>query len=278
MIKTFQEIKDDEIGLVGGKGLSLSRMIRADLPVPDGFVITTKAYGAFARGDVDDDSWADFAEKLLQAFENLGTERVAVRSSAIAEDSPNASWAGQFESFLNVRRDDLLDSVKKCWDSAKTHNVASYADEQDIKSDELALAVVVQKMVASEKSGVAFSVNPLNKNTDEIMIEAIYGLGELIVQGMITPDDYVVDKNSFQILDKTIAAKRKMMVYENGENIEEDVEAHLAEEQCLDDEDIIKLAQIIIDVEKFYNTPQDIEWAVEAGSFYVVQSRPITTL
>jgi pyruvate,water dikinase len=273
-VKQFSSINKEDIELVGGKGLSLGRLTQAGLPVPPGFVITTDAYKKFNNRHVD----SEFEELVLQAFDALGAERVAVRSSAVAEDSPDASWAGQFESYLNITKDDLMGSIKKCWDSASSEVVNEYAQSKSIGKDQLAIAVVVQGMVESEVSGVAFSVNPVTKDTSEIMIEAIYGLGELLVQGMITPDNYVVNKQSHEITEDNIKTKSKMLVYDNGNNAELPVPEDKQQASCLNDGQISELSSLIVKIEQYYDKPQDVEWALENGQFYIVQSRPITTI
>lgn len=272
--KRFGDTSRADTNLVGGKGLSLGLLTQAGLPIPPGFVITTDAYKSAKDGGVD----ARLEEEILKAFDDLNAQRVAVRSSAIAEDSPNASWAGQFESYLNVQRAQLIDSVKKCWQSASSDLVESYAKSQSVGKEQLAIAVVVQKMVESEVSGVAFSVNPVTKNNDEIMIEAVYGLGELLVQGMVTPDNYVVNKHSLDLAEKQVRPKSKMLVYQNGANTEQPVPESRKDASCLSDSQIAELSKLIVNVERFYGKPQDVEWALEAGRFYIVQSRPITTL
>lgn len=272
LIKFFKEIGDGDVGLVGGKGLSLGRMTQAGLPVPAGFVITTELFKDFKTTGVLSEA---NQQLLYDTFDTLGEPRVAVRSSAISEDSAEASWAGQFESYMNVGRDGLLQSVQDCWESVK--GAADYADTQGLKQEELVLAVVVQKMVDSDVSGVAFSVNPLNKSTDEIMIEATYGLGELLVQGMVTPDNYVIAKSDGSVISKHITNKTTMLAYESGETKEIPVSAG-QDEACLSDEQLAELSELIRRAEDYYQTPQDMEWALQDGSFYLVQSRPITTI
>lgn len=274
LIKTFNEINDDDINLVGGKALSLGKLTRAKLPVPPGFVITTNAYKNQQNYHIND----ELEKAIFNMFDDLGAALVAVRSSATAEDAPDASWAGQFESFLNVRREDLLYAIKNCWQSIDKEEVSSYSEYQQIKVSNLDIAVIVQKMVPSEISGVAFSVSPITKNSNEIMIEAIYGLGELLVQGIVTPDNYVVDKSSLKILERHIATKNKMLTYSGSANLEKTVSKDKQELSSLDNSQLSELTKLIIEVEKYYHSPQDIEWAYENNIFYIVQSRPITTL
>ncbi len=203
---------------------------------------------------------------------------VAVRSSATAEDLPGASFAGQQETFLNVRGEaHLLQKVKECFASLFTARAIYYRHSQNFDHNKVGLAVVVQRMVESEKSGIAFSIDPLTNQKNKIIIEAIFGLGEYIVQGKVTPDHYEVDKKSFIITKKEIKKQTIKLVKANVEN----KEVRLGKEgsrQKLSDEEIIRLALLITDIEKHYYFPQDIEWAIEKGKIYIVQSRPVTTI
>lgn len=271
IIKHFKEIKKNEIKLVGGKGLSLALLVKAGLPVPPGFVVTTEVYK-------NKKITAETEKSILKAFGKLGAQHVAVRSSAIFEDSPNASWAGQFESLLNVKRDELINAINEVWQSASSKVVKEYASNKNKKNNNLAIAVVVQEMVESEVSGVAFSVNPVNNNFGEIMIEAIYGLGELLVQGMVTPDNYIVDKESFEIINKNVPVKTTMLAFDGQVNVTQKVQKDKAEKSCLGELEIKELAKIVLKTEKYFHTPQDVEWAYKKEKFYIVQARPITTL
>lgn len=273
IVKFFNDIADDNINLVGGKGLSLGKMVRVGLPVPPGFVITTELYNKFkSSGSMDDRDKKD----IEQAFDALNAARVAVRSSAISEDSQSASWAGQFESYMNVEKDKLLQRVQDCWESIR--GASEYAKTQGLKDEEMALAVVVQKMVDSDVSGVAFSVNPLNGDQDEIMIEATYGLGELLVQGMVTPDNYIVSKHARSVLSSRVVTKKSMLVYQGGETKEVVVSNNLQQRPTLSEEQLSGITALICQIEDFYNFPQDIEWALKDDKFYILQSRPITTI
>ncbi len=273
--KHFSEIGKSDVTLVGGKGASLGEMTNAGIPVPPGFVVTTDAFSDFCKNDQQITD--EFVNEVLIAFDNLGVTRVAVRSSAIAEDSPDASWAGQFESFLNVTRDNLIESIRKCWQSASAGSVQAYADRQQTEKSQLAVAVVVQKMINSEESGVVFTINPVTNNHEEIMIEAIYGLGELLVQGMITPDNYILKKDDLSLVQQNIVSKNRMLIYRDGDNVETEVQSNKVSEPCLDSNHLTELGQIVKIIESHYSVPQDIEWAMEDDKLYIVQSRPITT-
>lgn len=270
----FNQISKNDVSLVGGKGASLGEMMNFGIPVPSGFVVTTEAYRLYSNQEIP----TDVKEEILKAYDSLGAERVAVRSSAIAEDSSTASWAGQLESYLNVSRNNLIENIKKCWNSIKSKQALAYSAEQNLPEDKLAVAVVVQKMVDSEAAGVIFTVNPINKNNEEIMIDAGFGLGELLVQGMITPDEFTVDKNTLEIKSKSISTQDNMMMYQDGETKEVQVPEDKKSQPSLNDEQVKQLAVLAIKIEEHYKSPQDIEWGLEKGNLYILQSRPITTL
>lgn len=263
---------DPDVADVGGKGASLIKMFQAGIPVPSGFVITTKAYEEFHERGLS----GDFQTTLLEVFDSLGAQRVAVRSSAVSEDSDTASWAGQFESFMNVTRDSLVDSVNKCW--ASVQDAFSYAETQDISNASLAIAVVVQKMVDSDMAGVAFSVNPINHDSSQIMIEATFGLGELLVQGMVNPDNYVLSKNDGSIVSKHISTKTTMLTYKDEATQQVPVDENLQDTPCLNENQLSELGEMVGRIEQFYGTPQDIEFAYNDNVLNIVQSRPITTI
>lgn len=202
---------------------------------------------------------------------------VAVRSSATAEDLPDASFAGQQETFLNVRGEaHLLKKIRECFSSLFTERAIYYRQQQKYDHNLVGLAVVVQRMVESEKSGVAFSLDPVTNDKNKIVIEAILGLGEYIVQGIVTPDHYEVSKKSFVIIKKEVKNQTVKMVKSNIENKEVNLGKD-GKQQKLTDEEILKVAMLVSDIEKHYYFPQDIEWAVEGGRVYIVQSRPVTT-
>lgn len=204
---------------------------------------------------------------------------VAVRSSATAEDLPSASFAGQQESYLNVKGEaHLLQKVKECWASLFTQRAIYYRQQQGFDHFKVGLAAVVQRMVQSDKSGVAFSVDPVTNDKTKIIIEAVYGLGEYIVQGKVTPDHYEVDKRSFVILEREAKYQNVKFVRDGAGNKEVSLSKKEGSQQKLDEEEILKIAMLVKDIEKHYYFPQDIEWAIENSRAYVVQSRPITTI
>lgn|SRR3990167_4946397 len=225
--------------------------------------------------------------QLLVISENKKTENrklstdnffVAVRSSATAEDSNIASWAGELETYLNTTEKNLIQNIKKCWSSLFTPRALFYRHEKGLIKDKVSVAVVVQTMIQSEISGICFTVHPVTKDKNQLVIEAGYGLGEAIVGGMITPDNYIVNKTNQKIVDVYISEQGKMIVKSAKGTSEKIVPISLRMKQKLNKEQIIELAEICTNIEKHYSTPQDIEWALEKNKFFIVQSRPITTL
>lgn len=222
----------------------------------------------------------NFLKKSLHKLKHVYTPPlVAVRSSATAEDLPNASFAGQQETYLNVKGEThLLQKVKECWASLFTERAIFYRHEQKFDHFKVGLAAVVQRMVQSEKSGIAFSIDPVTNDKFSIVIEAIYGLGEYIVQGKVTPDHYVVDKRSFVIVKKEVKYQNLKFIRVGSDNHEFKIPKHIGSDQKLTDEEITKVALLVKDIENHYYFPQDIEWAIEGKQVFIVQSRPITTI
>lgn len=311
LLRDFKKIDKSDVSLAGGKGASLGEMTKAGIPVPHGFVILSSAFEKFLEEtdlNVEIDAILDsvnhkemhtveHASEKIEAlilgaqmpndikddvqkfFKNLDSQYVAVRSSATAEDSASAAWAGQLESYLNTNEENLLENVKKCWASLFTPRAIFYRFEKDLHKQKISVAVVVQKMIESEKSGIAFSVHPVTQDRNQIIIEAGFGLGEAIVSGQITPDSYVVEKQPRQIIDKNIQTQsRGLYRAEKGGNEWQDILKEKGEKQVLSDEEILELSETILRIENHYGFPCDIEWAFENGNFYIVQSRPITTL
>ena len=208
-----------------------------------------------------------------------GPPLVAVRSSATAEDLPTASFAGQQETYLNVRGEsNLLQKVRECWASLFTERAIYYRHEQKFDHFKVGLAAVVQRMVQSTQSGIAFSIDPVTNDKNKIVIEAILGLGEYIVQGKVTPDHYEVDKHSFVLLKRDVHYQNLMYVRSGNGNKEVALSKHEGYQVKLNDEEIVQVAILVKDIENHYFFPQDIEWAMEGGQVYIVQSRPITTM
>ncbi len=312
MIKKFSQIGMGDAGIAGGKGASLGEMMQAKFPIPQGFVLIAEAFEKFLDeadlrvevdseiNDVGKDKMhtvehaseriqdmilrskmpEDIASEIQKSFEKLDTQYVAVRSSATAEDSQSAAWAGQLDTFLNTTQETLLKNVQRCWASLFTPRAIFYRMEQGLKKSHVSVAVVVQEMIQSEVSGIAFSVHPVTEDRDQIIIEAGWGLGEAIVSGSITPDSYVVSKKNKTIIDVNISEQEKKLEYDakTGKNQWKTVELSKRNEQKLSGKQIMELSEIIKCIEDHYKFPCDIEWALYKGKFYITQSRPITTL
>lgn len=227
-----------------------------------------------------------FSKKFLSINQGIETFKhlykpsiVAIRSSATAEDLPSASFAGQQDTYLNIQGESsLLNNVKNCWASLFTPRAIYYRQQQGFKNIKVGLAVIVQRMVQSEMSGIAFSLDPMNNDKTKIVIEAIFGLGEYIVGGKVTPDHYEIDKRSFVILKKEVKSQKIALKKSGLLNKELKLNKMDGQKQKLSNEEIIKLAMLVKDIENHYFFPQDIEWAIEKGRIYIVQSRPITTI
>ncbi|WP_276272315.1 phosphoenolpyruvate synthase [Haloarcula litorea] len=305
----LDEIDGDDLERVGGKAASLGELTAAGLPVPSAFVVTADTYRSFIDEtgiaeelfeavDVDSDDSRALAtaaeraqeliletevpesvrEAVLAAYDEMGDYDVAVRSSATAEDLPDASFAGQQDTYLNVSRADLLDRVKECWASLFTQRAIYYRNEQGFDDDAVNIAVVVQQMVDAEKSGVMFTSHP-STGAPTAIVEAAWGLGEAVVSGAVSPDNYVVDRESGDVEEVTVADKTVMCVRdEDGETVERSVPEEKREKRVLDEDEIDRLIEIGETVEAHYGTPQDVEWAIFEGEVYLLQSRPITTI
>jgi len=203
---------------------------------------------------------------------------VAVRSSATAEDSSTAAWAGQLETYLNTEAKQVLKNVQLCWSSLFTPRAIFYRFEKKLNKKAVSVAVVIQAMVQSEISGITFTVHPVTKDYNQMVIEAGFGLGEAIVSGSITPDTYVIHKNDFSILDINVSEQTMMIIKGGKDNLHKKLSAKQGGKQKLTGKQIVELAKICKNIEKHYKKPQDIEWALVKNKFYITQSRPITTL
>ncbi|NMB69672.1 phosphoenolpyruvate synthase [candidate division WWE3 bacterium] len=306
----FKEIRKTDISVVGGKGANLGEMVFAKIPVPNGFVVTANAYYDFINStsikqkiitelkglDVDDSDKlraasraietaimaADMPEELAEQIKTYYLELcgehdryVAVRSSATAEDLPDASFAGQQETYLNVKGwKDVVKHVQKCWASLFEARAIFYRETNKYSHLKVGIAVPVQLMVQSEVAGIMFTVNPLTNNQGEVSIEAAFGLGQPIVSGEVTPDQYIIDKKTGKITSKYISNQDwqftlagKTPISKKYQNV-----------QKLPTKTILELAKIGLQIEEHYGRPQDIEYGIEGGKVYIVQSRPVTTL
>ncbi|WP_437972631.1 phosphoenolpyruvate synthase [Sorangium sp. So ce295] len=308
----FDSLSRADVASAGGKGSNLGELTRAGLPVPPGFVISADAYLAamdaagvrkqlvalFTEADPSDPAAlratcaalqrlvraaplpAEIQAEIVDAYRRLGLDTiVAVRSSATSEDSASTSFAGMHETYTNVTGDQaLLDRVRDCWASAFGERVVSYRKSQRL-TEEPALAVVVQRMVSSERSGVIFTADPATKDTSRVVIEAAFGLGEVVVGGQVEPDTYTVAKRGPQLLEARVGHKAfKLVRAPDGGELRVDLPADEGARRVLKDDEVLELARLALQVEGHYDAPQDIEWAVEGGATYLVQTRPITTL
>jgi pyruvate,water dikinase len=309
-IKTFKQISKRDVDIAGGKGASLGEMTQAKITVPPGFVVLAPAFDRFLQetgidveieaifhtvkhNDVNSvDNASEVIQKLIQdadfpndlktsimkEFAKLKAPYVAVRSSATAEDSSIASWAGELDTYLNTTKKELFVNIKRCWASLFTPRAIFYRFEKKLHKTPVSVAVVVQAMIQSEVSGICFTVHPVTKDYGQIVLEAGYGLGEAIVGGKVTPDTYIIHKKSWLILDKNISEQSMMIIKYKKGTAEKSVPKAQREKQKLSDANILKLAKLCQHIEQHYKKPQDIEWGLAKGKLYILQSRPITTL
>ena len=313
----FAEVGKQDVALVGGKGANLGEMTRAQIPVPAGFIVTADTYHRFLEAsglrptiqkllsslDYNDSTQLqrvsgqikdrivtvpvpqDIARAIKEAYRELGGGPVAVRSSATAEDLADASFAGQQSTFLNVTGEDgVVEAVRGCWASLFEARAIFYRHDKGFDHLSVAIAVPVQRMIQSRRSGVMFTAETDTGDRSKIEIEAVWGLGEAIVSGETTPDNYRVDKDSLRILTKQVVEQERQLV----RNPQADsgaepnswlpVPDELRQQQKLSDEQIVALARIGKQLEEHYGHPQDIEWAEENGELFIVQTRAVTVL
>lgn len=317
LVKFFKDIGRDDTPLVGGKCANLGELFgQIQVPVPNGFAVSAEAYSVFLEetgltehinalladidvGDIESLQKGSkeirkqieeqpiptrLKEAILEAYTTLCTEvgrkgvSVAVRSSATAEDLPGASFAGQHDTFLNVTRKTLLKSIQQCWSSVFTPRAIVYRTEKGFSHLEVLVSVAVQEMVSSKASGVMFTLEPVTGQRDRLLINASWGLGEAIVSGQVTPDEFVIDKAKLRIIERSIFKKEKQILPREKGDIEwVSVSESLREKPALSDEVILKLAEYGLMIEKHYGVPQDIEWAIDADDkIFILQARPET--
>lgn len=306
----FKELSSKSLKIAGGKGANLGEMVNAKIPVPDGFVITSDAYYLFLEKsslkhkiktelkglDIQDSKKLekasqnvqkailsavvpkDVEEAIIKSYHHLTGNHdldVAVRSSATAEDLPDASFAGQQDTYLNVSgAKDVVKHVLKCWASLFGARAIYYRQEQGFDHFKVGIAVPVQLMVQSEVSGIMFTLNPITNDANQISIEAAFGLGQPVVSGELTPDQYIVDKKKFEIVSKNIVSQD----WQDTKKGRIKISAAYKKKQKLADNLITELAKLGAKIEKHYKRPQDIEWAYANKKMFIVQSRPVTTL
>ncbi len=317
LVLWFKELGKEDIPLVGGKCANLGELVgKIGVPVPNGFAISAYAYKAFlektkanntiesllSKMDISDmeslqngsrkirkyiesltmpkEMEKEIFQKYQELCKNAGKENmaVAVRSSATAEDLPGASFAGQQDTFLNVNQKNLLESVKKCWSSLFTPRAIVYRKEKGFSIYDVLISVAVQELIYSYASGVMFTIEPVSGAKDKIVINASLGLGEAVVSGQVTPDEYVVDKGTFQIVEKHVVKKGKQIISDKKTGTKwEIIPKELQDRQAITDEQIVRIAQYGIQIEKHYGVPQDIEWAIDdRGNIFILQARPET--
>ena len=313
----FREIGKEDIPLVGGKCANLGELAgKIGVPVPNGFAVSANAYKVFlekTKADkmieslltgidtADMESLQDVSKKIRKHVERLPMPKemekeilakyeklcelagkkdmaVAVRSSATAEDLPGASFAGQQDTFLNITRKTLIESIKKCWSSLFTHRAIVYRKEKGFSHGEVLISVAVQELIFSRSSGVLFTIEPVSGAKDRIVINASWGLGEAVVSGQVTPDEYVVEKGTYRILERHVAKKERQIISDlKGGTKWAAVPSPLIEQPALSDDMIVRLAQYGMQIEKHYGVPQDIEWALdEDNRIFILQARPET--
>lgn len=313
IILSFENIRASDLPLVGGKGANLGEMTHAGFPIPNGFCVTTLAFQQFMDACPSADELYRLldsinshdiektrevgrkvretlleipipqvvADTVVQCWNDLGNDKAyAVRSSATAEDLPDASFAGQQDTYLNIIGESaLLDAIRRCWVSFFTDRAILYRSKNNFAHQDVQLSVVIQQMVMSEKSGILFTADPLTGHRHTVAIDASFGLGEALVSGLVSPDAYRVDKRNNTIIERTISDK-KIAIYpeKDGGVRQETLSASQRNQTVLTDEKILDLADLGSRVEAHYDTPQDIEWAIVDNQLYLLQARPITSL
>ncbi len=309
-IRCLDAIHQDDVTIAGGKGANLGALVQASFPIPAGFVVLTPAYQCFVESNgiqseierlaaevslneppaVERASTAiralftqahmpeEIKQAILTGYAQL-ENAAAVRSSATAEDLPGASFAGQQETYLNItKQEDMLKAVQECWASLWTARALDYRARQGIAADAVSLAVVVQEMVQATAAGILFTANPVTGKRDEVVINAAWGLGEAIVSGQVNPDTITVEKASGVVKQVVIGNKTVMTVLVESGTAERAVDDAMRQGAVLTDEQIRQLTKLGRDIEGLFNAPQDIEWAIADGRFFILQARPITTL
>jgi len=317
-VKFLSEVSKDSLPEVGGKGANLGEMYNAGLPVPDAFVVTVDAYkthleknklnvkifDVLKKTDVNNSTELqkntkkirdiiikaevpeEIKEAIKEAYKKLSQEykkkdeRVAVRSSATAEDLPGASFAGQQLTILNVvGEENVIDAVKKCWASLFTARATFYRESKNFEHEKVFIAIPVQKQVNSETAGVGFTIHPSTGEKNKILVEGSWGQGESVVSGSVTPDTYVIDKKSGKIIEKHISKKTEMRILDEKGGVNEvSVPKEKQEIQCLSEDELKQIYQFALKLDEHYKAPQDFEWAAEGGKVFLVQTRPVTVL
>ncbi|HCR35951.1 hypothetical protein A2130_00305 [Candidatus Woesebacteria bacterium GWC2_33_12] len=307
-ILKFTDEPAKQVSLSGGKGSSLAHMTQFGIPVPPGFIVSSEVYESVVDNakvknlfkGIDTENLEsvnnistklqqyimsieipeDIINEIFRIYDELNLSLVAVRSSATSEDTIDASWAGELKTFLNTPKEQILQKVKECWTSLFSPRAILYKYEKGFQDKDIYVSVVVQEMIQSEVSGVSFTIHPVTMRKTHLLMDAVYGLGEAIVSGEVTPDSYLYDKDYDVLLKVEKAKQTKTLSLDKKLKgiMWEELPKNLQEKQKLDYKQILELAHLCKKVEAYYGKPQDIEWSYWGNSFYIIQSRPITTL
>jgi pyruvate,water dikinase len=318
-IKWLRELSRKDVASAGGKGANLAEMYNIGLPVPDAFVVTAQAFQYFLEKnqlnvaifdvlkntDVNNSLQLqnntkkiremilqtkipkEIIEEIIEAYKKLSkkfdkkNESVVVRSSATAEDLPEASFAGQQLTVMNVvGKEEVVEAVKKCWASLFTARATFYRESKGFEHHKVLIAVPVQKQVDSEKAGVGFTIHPSTGEKNKILIEASWGQGESVVSGSVTPDTYIIDKETGEVIQRDINRKTQMRILDKSKGGLKEVDVPHDKQviECLTDDELKQLYELSIKLGKHYNMPQDFEWVTEGGEVFLVQTRPVTVL
>ncbi len=278
--------------VVGGKVANLSRLTTAHR-IPPGFCLTTETFERVSEGELQTGKTAvsggvfpeALHDPLTAAYHHLADlcqvtqPSVAVRSSAVDEDGRTASFAGQYDTYLNVVGvDAVAEAIVRCWASARAPRVLDYRRQHGLAADRVRMAVLIQQLIPADASAVVFGANPVTGDGDEVMINAAWGLGESVVSGTVTPDSYVIHKQDLTITSRHIAQKRRMTVIASERTEEIDVPRRLQTQAAISDSQVAELARLAIELEQTMGWPVDVECAYHAGRLYLLQCRPVTAL
>jgi len=312
-IRWLDQIHGDDRSMVGGKAANLGELIKAGISCPPGFCITTKAFEFYLKASGLEEkvlailndtskSGSECASEISHLLQGIKVPQevkvaiieayhqieyvcghgvlVAVRSSALVEDVETSSFAGQFDSFLGViGEQDLITSVSNCWMSLFNARSIAYSRRKRVGTIPLAMAIIVQELVKAKKAGVMFTVHPVTLEKNHIVVEATFGLGEQLVSGQVSPDTYILSKDDFTIMQRNIVEKKFATFYTDSEGlVEREIDPNLQNVPALSDYELVELARLGTQIEALFGEPQDIEWALESGIIYIVQTRPITVL
>lgn len=310
-IKKLEEVSENNTESVGGKAKSLGKMKTEGFLVPSGFVLLTDVFKKFievndlkseidtALEEIGRDELKNNIEKtsnkiqglivngsisseikslIISSFEELEREIIIVRSSASAEDGKKNSWAGQLQSFLGIAKSNLIEGIKRSWASLFSSRAISYRFENNLQEEEISIAVIIQELIKGEISGVAFSSHPVSDNKNKIVIEAGFGLGDVIVNGKVNPDTYLVDKDNLKLINVDVGKQEKAHVFGKNTGVSwKNLPESKSKAQVLEENQIIKLAKTILEIENYWGFPVDVEWTIKNNKVYILQSRPITT-